>query len=576
VFDGKSEVLKMNMNYSAELSSDGFEQLISDPGSFTVDHTYNLGYFILNSYIEPGYPYDTSESPTYVEFNAPQDGYFSYDGSQTSDTSFSIADILDGSVTYTPTVVTSYDTDLDGLVFTTGPGVSSITGGDPVVGTGGHVTPTVSAVSSVSVAEGQQLSAASLISSISNPSGDTITSDIFEDMGGGSGYFTLNGVRQADGAWIYQNSGDDVQYVGGTSPGTDSLQVGVYDYSTNSNVVAPTVVSATTTAPSEVWTFSPSPATAYEHNSSGNVLLFTLSRSVAATAETVYVSTVQQTLTGMPDENFGIYVGWKNRIVTLAAGQYSYPVPIVVNDLGLTTGSESYTIIAQSESMISSDPDEYTNYLPGARAGFTIINNDPSSSGTYTAADVNGWFQTIDGLPATTAPVSSTLLSAYVAELNSTPPTATPAQVQAELEDPAVFYRTTVADFVLAEFQLAWGTVPTSGAGSQYDNWVARIIADPSLEGGAMSQALAGTPEFMALFGTSSTTQPATVGFINQICANCGLTPGAGALANSGLPVWQVLQNFASAPGVVAHLDAPIANFQNALLAGSTPTGSIF
>ena len=106
-----------------------------------------------------------------------------------------------------------------------------------------------------------------------------------------------------------------------------------------------------------------------------------------------------------------------------------------------------------------------------------------------------------------------------------------------------VFYRTTVADFVLAEFQLAWGVVPTTGTGSEYQNWVLRIIADPSLEsGGGTSQALAGTTEFMTLFGTSSATQLATVGFVNQICANCGLTPGAGAYMTVGFPVWQVLQ----------------------------------
>ena len=97
-----------------------------------------------------------------------------------------------------------------------------------------------------------------------------------------------------------------------------------------------------------------------------------------------------------------------------------------------------------------------------------------------------------------------------------------------------------------------------------------------SLEsGGGMSQALAGTTEFMTLFGTSSATQLATVGFVNQICANCGLTPGAGAYMNVGLPVWQVLQNFASAPGVMAHLDSYMANFQNLLLDSETPTGSI-
>jgi hypothetical protein len=185
-----------------------------------------------------------------------------------------------------------------------------------------------------------------------------------------------------------------------------------------------------------------------------------------------------------------------------------------------------------------------------------------------TTATVNGWFQTINGLPATAAPISSSLAAAYVAALNANPPTATPAQIQAILENfpfsstpPSnqvasdVFFRTTVADFVLREFQAAWGVVPNA---TEYSAWVGRIIANPGLESnGGMSMALAGTPEFFAEYGTTSATQPATAGFINQLAANLGVTAGAGAMLNVGLPVWQVLQNFVEAPGVIARLDAP-------------------
>jgi hypothetical protein len=203
-----------------------------------------------------------------------------------------------------------------------------------------------------------------------------------------------------------------------------------------------------------------------------------------------------------------------------------------------------------------------------------------------TTATVNGWFQTINGLPATAAPISSSLAAAYVAALNANPPTATPAQIQAILENfpfsstpPSnqvasdVFFRTTVADFVLREFQAAWGVVPNA---TEYSAWVGRIIANPGLESnGGMSMALAGTPEFFAEYGTTSATQPATAGFINQLAANLGVTAGAGAMLNVGLPVFQVLQNFVEAPGIIARLDAPIANFQNLLLAGATPSGSL-
>jgi hypothetical protein len=124
---------------------------------------------------------------------------------------------------------------------------------------------------------------------------------------------------------------------------------------------------------------------------------------------------------------------------------------------------------------------------------------------------------------------------------------------------------TSAADFVLREFQAAWAVFPTE---TQYENWVARIIANPLLENGGMSQALAGTPEFQALYGgTTSATEPATQGFVTSLCNSLlGIPPGPGALLNVGLPVWQVLQNFAQSSQFVTAMPSPIVNFQNALL----------
>ena len=207
----------------------------------------------------------------------------------------------------------------------------------------------------------------------------------------------------------------------------------------------------------------------------------------------------------------------------------------------------------------------------------------------YTTATVNTWFQTIDGLPSTTVPITPSIADAYVVALNTG--ISTPAEVQAGLENypfnpsppptnfpTSMFGRTTVADFVLREFQAAWGVVPTSGAGSEYSNWEAAVLANPSLTLGGMSESLAGTTAFMDFYGVDSATEPATVAFVTQMMEQLlGIPPGPGALAaNVGLPVWQVLQNFVTNPTVIARMDAPIANFQNLLLAGETPTGSIF
>ena len=114
-----------------------------------------------------------------------------------------------------------------------------------VVATTIDAPPVVTAVPSVSLGEGQSISASLLIASISNPSGDAIANDIFEDFGGGSGYFTVNGVRQPDGVWISAASSENVQYVAGSSPGSDTLGVGIHDATTNSNfsssVIATTI-----------------------------------------------------------------------------------------------------------------------------------------------------------------------------------------------------------------------------------------------------------------------------------------------------------------------------------------------
>jgi hypothetical protein len=106
----------------------------------------------------------------------------------------------------------------------------------------------VTAVPSGTLAIGQSISASSLIASISNPNGDAIADDIYEDLGGGSGYFTVNGVRQSDNVWISATPSDNVQYVAGSSPGSDTLGVGIHDATTDSDI-STSVVATTIHAP---------------------------------------------------------------------------------------------------------------------------------------------------------------------------------------------------------------------------------------------------------------------------------------------------------------------------------------
>ena len=151
------------------------------------------------------------------------------------------------------------------------------------------------------------------------------------------------------------------------------------------------------------------------------------------------------------------------------------------------------------------------------------------------------------GLPSAAQPIPTAEETLGVTPLGAgaqtpLPIQANPAQVQANLESLALVDRKSIPGFVLREFQAAWGVVPSA---TQYDAWVARVIADPSLENGGMSQALAATPQFEALYGVTGDTI-ATAATVTALCQGIiGIPVGPGAVLDVGLPVWQVLQNFA-------------------------------
>jgi hypothetical protein len=66
-----------------------------------------------------------------------------------------------------------------------------------------------------------------LLASASDTSGDPVTSYCFYDESSGGGYFTLDGVRQADNSSFTVSAADLslVRYVGGPSPGSDTVDV---------------------------------------------------------------------------------------------------------------------------------------------------------------------------------------------------------------------------------------------------------------------------------------------------------------------------------------------------------------
>jgi LEA14-like dessication related protein len=119
------------------------------------------------------------------------------------------------------------------------------------------------------------------------------------------------------------------------------------------------------------YSISPNPAPVSEN---AGHLTFTITRSSSSTAATLYASTV-------PDQGYsnnGYYVGILNQPVSFSAGQSTAQVSVTINDLGLTSGSETFRFIVQKN---STDP--VSTYL--ATDNFTINNNDPVTV-TYSIA----------------------------------------------------------------------------------------------------------------------------------------------------------------------------------------------
>src|SRR5580658_7777214 len=93
---------------------------------------------------------------------------------------------------------------------------------------------TTIAGTSFTVGENRSVGVASHIT-LANLTGDNITEYAFWDAGGGSGgYFTVNGARQAADQWIEVNplSLVGVDYVGGSTTGSQTLSIDAYDATT--------------------------------------------------------------------------------------------------------------------------------------------------------------------------------------------------------------------------------------------------------------------------------------------------------------------------------------------------------
>ena len=182
---------------------------------------------------------------------------------------------------------------------------------------------------------------------------------------------------------------------------------------------------------------------------------------------------------------------------------------------------------------------------------------------TYTAAQVNAWYDAIDNQPTGTA-LDAADLAVYVASLNSS--TMTPTQVQTAIEESP--YTLNTVDVVIREYQAAFGRVPEQ-AGLQY--WVGVVTANPSALA-SLNTTFANSAEFLARYGATATTI-ADPALVTALYTNVlGRAPNAAGLAywaGSGLTAAQLLQAFATSTEFVKDAAAAIITYQNGEVAGT-------
>ena len=81
------------------------------------------------------------------------------------------------------------------------------------------------------LSEGQTISGSSFVSSVTDSAHRSITEYSVYDSGADGGYFVLNGVKLADGAWHTLTAAQfaQLQYVAGSGAGSETISIKAYD-----------------------------------------------------------------------------------------------------------------------------------------------------------------------------------------------------------------------------------------------------------------------------------------------------------------------------------------------------------
>ncbi len=194
-------------------------------------------------------------------------------------------------------------------------------------------------VQDVSLDEATTISAASFLASISVPAGDAIISYAFLDTGSGNGHFSLDGVVEPDGQYIYilDTQLDELVYQAGASPGSETIFVAGFDYDADA-FTGTASLTATTVAP-PVYSIAASSASQPD-SANGTTFTFTVSRTGDASQAALLSYTVSGSgADPAPESLFESPAG----SVSFAAGATSVTLQVAV--VGATISSaEAFTV----------------------------------------------------------------------------------------------------------------------------------------------------------------------------------------------------------------------------------------
>ena len=243
---------------------------------------------------------------------------------------------------------------------------------------------------SFSVPENQSVPISSYFT-LSDPS--NVTQYLFDDLGGGDGYFTVGGTAQPDNSLISVAASDlnTVQYVGGSSPGIDTLQIGGFDRTTNSYDLSSTFTA--TTAPS-----------AQDYINAANAVYFH-----AVPTDATQVLSSEADLRGFNaaafEENGVIVIAYEGTL----PGSNAYGIGSLLADVQIFAGktpaalTDAVDFAQQVQSDFGSTPIYITGHsLGGAEAEAAVqaavSNNDPWILGgvTFGAPGLPGYYGPAD------------------------------------------------------------------------------------------------------------------------------------------------------------------------------------